>query len=78
MRVAEKLGISVPINSESFFVLALALGIFLARVEDTDWDIDKAKELYKDADDLFHTISHHWGRITGKKFYENAIALRHS
>jgi hypothetical protein len=77
IRVAEKLGISIPINSESLFVLAEKLGIFLARVEDTDWDIDKAKELYKDVDNLFHDISHHWGRITGKKFYEEAITLRH-
>jgi hypothetical protein len=76
-RVAEKLGISVPINSESLFVLAEKLGIFLARVEDTDWDINKANDLYKDADNLFHDISHHWGRITGKKFYEEAIAIRH-
>ena len=78
MRFAEKLGLLIPINSESYFVLAEKLGIFLAIVEDTRWDIDNAKELYKDTDNLFHDISHHWGRITGRKIYEEAIALRSS
>jgi hypothetical protein len=58
-------------------VLAEKLGMFIARVEDTDWDINNAKKLYKDDDNLFHHISHHWGRITGRKLYEEAIALRH-
>ena len=78
MRVAEKVGLSIPKTSESFFVLAEKMGIFIARVEDTYWDIDKAKELYKDTDNLFHDISHHWGRITGRKIYEQALAIRSS
>ena len=76
MRVAEEFGLSIPKTSESFFVLAEKLSTFIARVEDTDWDIDKAKELYKDADNLFHDISHHWGRIKERKVYEQALALR--
>lgn len=78
MRVAEEVGVTVPANCESFFVLAEKLGEFLAKVENTNWSINKAKDLYPDTDDLFHTISHHWGQVTGKKFYEEAIALRHS